>query len=122
MAGAIKEIHIRWAGLIGAAAGFGTNLVTLEAEKSEDFERSLKFSSENLKSVRPTAVNLVWALNRQIDVMAEAGRIPEQIRIPLESAQQIADEDAAFCERIGNTGSSSSEESANPKAENRSTF
>ena len=104
MARAIKEMHVRGAGLIGAAAGFGMYLATLEAEKSEDFERSLQSSYETLKSTRPTAVNLVWALDRQIDVIAAADRISEKIRIALESAQQIADEDAAFCQRIGEHG------------------
>lgn len=104
MARAIKEMHVRGAGLIGAAAGFGMYLATLEAEKSEDFERSLQSSYETLKSTRPTAVNLVWALDRQIDVIAAADRISEKIRIALESAQQIADEDAAFCRRIGENG------------------
>ena len=104
MARAIKEMHVRGAGLIGAAAGFGMYLATLEAEKSEDFERSLQSSYETLKSTRPTAVNLVWALDRQIDVIAAADRISEKIRIALESAQQIADEDAAFCRRIGEHG------------------
>ena len=104
MARAIKEMHVRGAGLIGAAAGFGMYLATLEAEKSEDFERSLQSSYETLKSTRPTAVNLVWALDRQIDVIAATDRISEKIRIALESAQQIADEDANFCQRIGEHG------------------
>ena len=104
MARAIKEMHVRGAGLIGAAAGFGMYLATLEAEKSEDFERSLRSSYETLKSTRPTAVNLVWALDRQMDAVAAEDGTPEKIRIALETAQQIADEDAAFCQRIGEHG------------------
>ena len=50
MARAIKEMHVRGAGLIGAAAGFGMYLATLEAAKSEDFEGSLQSSYETLKS------------------------------------------------------------------------
>ncbi len=104
MARAIKEMHVRGAGLIGAAAGFGMYLATLEAEKSEDFERSIRSSYETLKSTRPTAVNLVWALDRQLDAIATADQISKKIGIALETAQQIADEDATYCQRIGEHG------------------
>ena len=104
MAEAIKEMHVRGAGLIGAAAGFGMYLATLEAEKSDDFEQSIRSSYETLKSTRPTAVNLVWALDRQIHAIAAIDRIAEKIRTALETAQKIADEDAAFCQRIGEHG------------------
>jgi len=104
MARAIQEMHVRGAGLIGAAAGYGMYLATLEAEKSHDFELSLRTSYTELKSTRPTAVNLVWALDRQFKAISKADSISEKIRIALETAHEIADEDALFCRRIGEHG------------------
>ena len=40
VAAAIKEMHVRGAGLIGATAGFGMYIAALESEGSEDFEEA----------------------------------------------------------------------------------
>ncbi|MFL3656873.1 MAG: S-methyl-5-thioribose-1-phosphate isomerase [Opitutales bacterium] len=98
---AIEDMHVRGAGLIGAAAGFGMYLACLEASQTIDFQKSLKSSYEQLKATRPTAVNLVWALDRQMNAIEQAESIEAKIRISLETAKAIADEDAAFCQRIG---------------------
>src|SRR5947199_666155 len=58
MAAAIREMHVRGAGLIGAAAGYGMYLAT--------FEPDLMTAAEQLKATRPTAVNLAWAIDRQL--------------------------------------------------------
>ncbi len=104
MGQAIQEMHVRGAGLIGAAAGYGMYLATLEAAGSGDFEQSLQASYSILKSTRPTAVNLVWALDRQVKAISKVDSIPEKIRTALETAHEIADEDALFCRRIGEHG------------------
>ena len=51
---AIKEMHVRGAGLIGATAGYGMALAALEA-RHEDFEQSIQKSAEILIGTRPTA-------------------------------------------------------------------
>src|SRR5438067_11209359 len=57
MAAAIREMHVRGAGLIGAAAGYGMYLAT--------FEPDVDAAAKLLKATRPTAVNLSWAIDRQ---------------------------------------------------------
>lgn len=104
MARAIQEMHVRGAGLIGAAAGYGMYLATLNAERSEDFEQSIRDSYSTLKSTRPTAVNLVWALDRQVKAISKVCSNSEKVRIACETAHEIADEDAQFCHRIGDHG------------------
>ncbi len=101
---AIQEMHVRGAGLIGAAAGFGMYLACLEASLSNDFKQSLKTSYNQLKATRPTAVNLAWALDRQLEAIAQVESSDAKIQVSLETAQAIADEDAAFCQRIGQHG------------------
>jgi len=104
MAAAIKDMHLRGAGLIGAAAGFGMYLATLEASKSDSFDQFVLLAAEQLKSTRPTAVNLAWAVNRQLNAIRNGNTIREKINIAFIIANEIADEDAEHCKRIGEHG------------------
>ena len=96
MAAAIREMHVRGAGLIGAAAGYGMYLAT--------FEPDLVAAAEQLKATRPTAVNLAWAIDRQLQNISAAKSPEEKQRVALQTAKQIADEDAEYCRRIGEHG------------------
>ena len=104
MATAIKDMHLRGAGLIGAAAGFGIYLATLEAPKNDSFDQYVLLAAAKLKSTRPTAVNLAWAVNKQLNAMQDGNTIPEKINIAFTIANEIADEDAENCRRIGEHG------------------
>jgi methylthioribose-1-phosphate isomerase len=101
---AIQEMHVRGAGLIGATAGFGMYLAALEAEKRLDFEAHLIESAATLKATRPTAVNLAWAVDRQLAAMQADRSGAEKIAIAKETALAIANEDAAACRQIGEHG------------------
>lgn len=103
---AIKEMHLRGAGLIGAAAGFGMYLAALEYANlsPDDFMAKMKAAGEQLKDTRPTAVNLEWAVNRQLETLSIVKNISEKIDLMLKTAQAIADEDAAACKAIGEHG------------------
>jgi len=98
---AIKDMHVRGAGLIGATAGYGMYLAAIEAAKKNSFNEYLHESACILKSSRPTAVNLEWAVNRQLAVIAKGNSINEKIKIAKETAITIANEDAAYCKQIG---------------------
>ena len=96
MTNAIREMHVRGAGLIGAAAGYGMYLAT--------FESDLAGAAEQLKATRPTAVNLAWAIDRQLRNIEAAGSAEEKQRVAFQTAREIADEDAEHCRRIGEHG------------------
>jgi methylthioribose-1-phosphate isomerase len=100
VAHAIKDMHVRGAGLIGATAGYGMYLATIEASHQDSFDHILK-SADALKATRPTAVNLEWAVNKQLNVIAQGKTAKEKIRIAREMAEVIAQEDAEHCRRIG---------------------
>ena len=104
MAAAIKEMHVRGAGLIGAAAGYGMYLATLTAGAGASFENDLTEAAAKLKATRPTAVNLAWAIERQMKAIGAVEGVEEKQRAAFETAQQIADEDAEYCRRIGEHG------------------
>jgi methylthioribose-1-phosphate isomerase len=107
VATAIADMHVRGAGLIGATAGYGMYLAALNAPRSspEAFVAALVQDGQRLKATRPTAVNLAWAVDRQLAAIETAGSDPEaRIEAALATAQVIADEDADFCRRIGQHG------------------
>ena len=104
MANAIREMHVRGAGLIGASAGYGMYLATLEAAEKDSIDEHLASSAAQLSATRPTAVNLSWAIERQLASIAEGATAQEKIGIALKIARQIADEDAEHCRMIGQHG------------------
>lgn len=115
---AIKDMHVRGAGLIGAAAGYGMHLAAQHAPRTSlaAFQAAVAADAARLKATRPTAVNLAWAVDRQLAAMAAAGNdIDAQIVAAFITAQQIADEDAAFCRSIGEHGVALVEEIARRK-------
>ncbi len=107
MATAIREMHVRGAGLIGASAGYGMYLATMAvAARPEDveFDKQLAHAAVQLKATRPTAVNLSWAIERQLRNIAEGKNAKEKVVFALRTARSIADEDAEHCRMIGQHG------------------
>src|SRR5215208_4707767 len=66
VARAIKDMVVRGAPAIGAAAAFGLALAGYEstARSSGELLNDLQSASGTLKAARPTAVNLAWAVDR----------------------------------------------------------
>lgn len=108
VAKAIKEMHVRGAGLIGATAGYGMFITTRQIAESatddETFMTKLAQVGEQLKATRPTAVNLEWAVKRQLAAIGAVNGAKAKIATALDMALHIADEDAAACKSIGEQG------------------
>ncbi len=105
VATAIRDMHVRGAGCIGATAGYGIYLAALEARGSGgDFDATVRRLADRLVATRPTAVNLCWAVERQLEAMAAAGSIDEKVDAAEATARAIADEDADACRAIGDHG------------------
>lgn len=103
VAEAIRRMKVRGAGLLGASAGYGMFLAAQHAPQNgvDDY---LEKAAETLISTRPTAVNIEWAVKRQLAAISEGETYEEKLRIARKTAEAIADEDAAFCHRIGDHG------------------
>ena len=104
---AIKDMHVRGAPLIGVTAAYGMYLAALSAsdENESNFMRILDEAADLLRSSRPTAVNLFWALDRQIKGLRSInGAVAERIQIILELADEIAAEELESCRLIGEHG------------------
>jgi len=109
MALAIKDMHLRGAGLIGAAAGYGVYLSALQHFKkdlsSDNYKKMILSDIENLRKTRPTAVNLEYALKRQIKNIEKPITNKELLETIKEEAKNIAYEDEINCKKIGEYGS-----------------
>jgi methylthioribose-1-phosphate isomerase len=100
---AIKDMYVRGAGLIGATAGFAMYAAALQSRDTHFSEDIQKFS-QTLSETRPTAKNLVWAIERQLDALATCTTLQEKRNKAFDVATAIADEDAHFCKQIGEHG------------------
>ncbi len=107
---AIKEMEIRGAPAIGAAAAFGMALAAVgsKAASRVKFLHDLEEAARYLGGTRPTAVNLFWALDRMLS-RAHASDLEDLdlLREDLVAeAQRVADEDVAINKRMGANGAS----------------
>ena len=106
---AIKSLRVRGAPAIGVAAAFGAVIGARAGliDGQMSMRDALKSATDHLRTSRPTAVNLFWALDR-IDRFAETiGKDvePSQIlEMILTEAQTIRDDDRAMCLAIGRHG------------------
>jgi len=100
---AISEMLVRGAGLIGATAGYGMYIAALYASES-DYENELIVAGDRLKATRPTAKNLAWAVDRQLEALKGVLSLSEAVSICKKIAIEIADEDAESCRLIGEYG------------------
>lgn len=115
MAVAIKDMHLRGAGLIGCAAAYGMYLAAREASTKSGgkdserqlFEDSFREAGKLLIATRPTAVNLKVGVERVeaavLSKLKEAG-VSAGVQAAKETAAAVTDEDADFCKRIGEAG------------------
>ena len=92
---AIKDLAVRGAPAIGIAAAWG---VALAAKQGESLGEVLLM----LRAARPTAVNLMWALDRMKKRIATGADADALVR----EAQAIQDEDLAANRKMGELGAS----------------
>ncbi|VEN72633.1 Methylthioribose-1-phosphate isomerase [Candidatus Desulfarcum epimagneticum] len=102
---AIRDMYVRGAPLIGAAGAFGIYIAALSCPRDAgDPGAFITEESRRLKSVRPTAVNLAWAVDRTLAVMAPEKTLDAKTRAALDEARRIADEESENCRKIGEHG------------------
>ncbi len=104
MAIAIKTMIVRGAPAIGVAAAYGMYLGAREYTGSDrgEFLEYLEAIAQTLRQTRPTAVNLFWAIDRQLKTAQTTDGDPDTIRATLLStAQAIQADDLNRCHSIG---------------------
>ncbi len=108
VAEAIKTMVVRGAPAIGVTAAYAVYLAAEEFKTlpTDAFMLHMKDACEHIKSVRPTAVNLAWAVERMAALFKNpVGRNPKTAVAALKAeADAICEEDIAMCRAIGEHG------------------
>jgi len=105
---AIREMAIRGAPAIGVAAGMGLALgaQSIDTENYGIFRKRFLEMAEQMKSARPTAVNLEWAVERMVKIVEgmhddQVEEIKQTIR---NKSQTILERDIEINREIGKRG------------------
>lgn len=105
---AIKRLMVRGAPLLGVVAGYGIalGLKKFDTENFEKFYKQFKKIAEYLKSTRPTAVNLFYAIDRigKVILTNKEKPISHLKRIIEDEAERIYQEDLKISYNIGING------------------
>jgi methylthioribose-1-phosphate isomerase len=105
---AIRTLRVRGAPAIGIAAAMGVVLGVRERRDRDRpaFLERLREAGEYLRTSRPTAVNLSWAVGRMEGVPRRhpAATPGELLEILLREAREIQEEDERMCRAIGRAG------------------
>ncbi len=109
MYSAIKNMIVRGAPAIGIAGAHGMALAAIELEKNtskkEEFIRKLAERADFIKSSRPTAVNLMWAVDKQMKLAKEIqGSTKEITQALIENGIKLENEDIEINKKMGDFG------------------
>ena len=106
---AIKDMIVRGAPAIGIAGAHGVSLAAIELSKIENdkstFLKKLQEKADYLKSSRPTAVNLMWAVDKQIKLALETdGSIETITKVLIDNGIKLENEDIEINKKMGDYG------------------
>lgn len=106
---AIKDMIVRGAPAIGIAGAHGVSLAAIELAKKikdrDEFIKELETKAQYIKSSRPTAVNLAWAVDKQIELAQNTkGSIEKISQAIIENGIKLENEDIEINKKIGNNG------------------
>ena len=106
VASAIKNMIVRGAPAIGVTAAFGLALAAIRSNSNvpDELIKELSTAQEVLRSTRPTAVNLFWALERVMKKAREQKKVPDIKKAILEEALKMSEEDIQVNKQMGING------------------
>ncbi|WP_445370937.1 S-methyl-5-thioribose-1-phosphate isomerase [Methylomonas sp. HW2-6] len=102
VATAIASMRVRGAPAIGIAAAYGVVLSAMRHYPQADWQAAVDRDIEQLAASRPTAVNLFWALDRMLGLIANNPADP--VAALTELAQTIHADDYAANQAMGERG------------------
>jgi methylthioribose-1-phosphate isomerase len=100
---AIKEMLVRGAPLIGVTAAYGMYLAVLNSKEELSNNTIIKFA-RYLKSARPTAVNLEYAVNLITKNIISLKTNKEKIDVAFEIANKLKEKEILASKKIGEYG------------------
>lgn len=100
---AISEMVVRGAPLIGVTAAYGMYLAARNCI-GMNFQSEMNWASECLKSSRPTAVNLAYAVDEAFSVISDQLSDSENIKLLFKYAETLKQREIDFSRKIGMFG------------------
>lgn len=100
---AISEMVVRGAPLIGVTAAYGMFL-TAQTYSGNDLMSEMKQAAEWLKSSRPTAVNLAFAVDGALSVISDQFQVPKNVHLLFDYAETLKKHEIDFSKKIGTYG------------------
>jgi len=101
---AIREMVVRGAPLIGVTGAYGVYLAALNSGPLKGEGKEFLRTCDRIKSARPTAVNLAWAVDRVVSAAAKATGLQKKAAAARTEAGRIAEMEAENCCKIGEHG------------------
>ncbi len=101
---AIRDMAVRGAPLIGVTAAFGVWLICKESANKKSPNLYFEKQILALRAARPTAVNLNWAVNHQLEIIQHGSSWEEKMTTSLAGAKSIKQKEIITCEKIGDWG------------------
>ena len=101
---AIRDMAVRGAPLIGATGAYGVYLAALNAPRHSIDNTYMVGECNRLKSARPTAVNLVWAVDKVLTEIMKENQPDKRLAAAKDQAAAIVEQEVARCKQIGEHG------------------
>ncbi len=100
---AITDMIVRGAPLIGVTAAYGMYLAALNFS-GIDFNQEMHRAADWLKSSRPTAVNLAFAVDEALAVISGQKTVSENTQMLFDYAENLKQREIGFSKNIGLNG------------------
>ena len=101
---AIQAMFVRGAPLIGATGAYGVYVAALNTLVSSGDEAFFLAECDRIKSARPTAVNLAWAVDKVLTDVSQKETIADKVAAAKVAAAHITEQEAENCRQIGLAG------------------
>ena len=93
----IQDMTVRGAGVIGSVAAFGIYTATMEVDSFDE----LKLKAKLIRDSRPTAVNLMWAVDLMMNKLQDSNDLTND---SLKYAIELNDDEAKESQKIAEYG------------------
>ena len=100
---AITEMIVRGAPLIGVTAAYGMYLAARNYS-GVDFQQEMQRAADWLKSSRPTAVNLAFAVDEALAAISDIETVFEKTQMLFDYAESLKQREIGFSKNIGRHG------------------
>ena len=97
---AITDMIVRGAPLIGVTAAYGMYLAARNFS-GDDFYLEMQRAADWLKSSRPTAVNLAFAVDEALSVISDRNTVSENTQLLFDYAENLKEREIEFSKNIG---------------------